>query len=435
MKQSGARVVLIVSAIALAVTGLGFFILANPPGGKPKAAETSSQSGARRSAGGIGALGRLEPENEVFRVAPPAVGFSSRILQMKIREGDKVKANQVVALLDSAPSLQASVLVAQTQVAEAQAQLDQAKAGAKVSDVRAQIAAVNQEKLKGQQAVNQAQVASVDLQNAGINAAKIGSELNKAEWEFLKFGRLCLEQQLPVGALAAKIQAYAASDQSVPLCENGAISEQALREKFEDYQVQSTLYKQAQGAVAAARIRLNQQKSAIRVAEASVSQNTSQVQSLQKPRPVDIKRAQTQLQVAQANLQKATIEYQQNALVKVPIDGTVLKIHAKPSEAIGTKGIMDIGRTSQMYAVAEVDESLIGRVREGQTATVKSDAFEGEITGRVVKIGRQIGKNSITSTDPADSQDSRVVEVKIKLDDSEPVAGLTNLQVRVAILP
>jgi HlyD family secretion protein len=88
-----------------------------------------------------------------------------------------------------------------------------------------------------------------------------------------------------------------------------------------------------------------------------------------------------------------------------------------------------------MYAVAEVDENYIGKVQPGQRARVTSYAFPGEITGTVDKVGLQIRKNEVLNTDPVDKTDTRIVEVKIRLDDSQKVAGLTNLQVKVTIAP
>jgi HlyD family secretion protein len=41
----------------------------------------------------------------------------------------------------------------------------------------------------------------------------------------------------------------------------------------------------------------------------------------------------------------------------------------------------------------------------------------------------------VTNTDPAANTDTRVVEVKIRLLNSRPVASLTNLQVQVVITP
>lgn len=44
-----------------------------------------------------------------------------------------------------------------------------------------------------------------------------------------------------------------------------------------------------------------------------------------------------------------------------------------------------------------------------------------------------IFKNDVLSVDPAADGDARVVEVKIRLNDSAAVSGLTNLQVDVQI--
>jgi len=86
-----------------------------------------------------------------------------------------------------------------------------------------------------------------------------------------------------------------------------------------------------------------------------------------------------------------------------------------------------------MYAVAEVYETDIGKVKVGQKATISSEVFKGEITGTVDRVGLRIAKNDILGTDPAAKTDVRVIEVKIRLNDSSKVSGLTNLQVKVKI--
>jgi len=47
----------------------------------------------------------------------------------------------------------------------------------------------------------------------------------------------------------------------------------------------------------------------------------------------------------------------------------------------------------------------------------------------------KIGKKDVLSVDPAAKTDARVVEVRILLDDAAAAAGLTNLEVDVAIAP
>ena len=124
--------------------------------------------------------------------------------------------------------------------------------------------------------------------------------------------------------------------------------------------------------------------------------------------------------------------------MRVPIDGQILKINTLVGEQVDTReGIVELRRTNQMYAIAEVYETDVGQVKVGQRATVVSEhgGFEGELQGTVDHIGLQIKKQDVLEADPAAEKDARVVEVKVRLDpqDSDKVAGLTNLQVRVRI--
>jgi HlyD family secretion protein len=405
IKAPGARLIAIVSAIALAFTGLTFFLL-NNAGGKPQAAATS-QAADQAPVGGIGALGRLEPEGEVFKVAPPAVGLSSRVSKLLVREGDQVKLGQPIAVMDSFESLQAAGIQSETQVREAEARLAQVRAGAKVGDVNAQQALVLQARSNWQRAQAERSSADLELQKALAAAIKVDAEYQKAKLDYDRYAKL--------------LKAGAISQSELEARELTLISQ---RQEFE--QGRKTI-EQAKDLVA-------QRQADVNRAELEIAEAEQRYGSVSEVRPTDVKQAEAQVRTAMAGVQKAKADFD-NAVVKSPIDGKVLKVYTKDNEAVGSNGIMEIGRTSQMYAVAEVDENLVGRLREGQVATVRSDAFEGEITGKVVKIGQKIGKSAITSTDPKDSQDTRVVEVKIKLDNSEAVANLTNLQVKVAIQP
>jgi HlyD family secretion protein len=99
---------------------------------------------------------------------------------------------------------------------------------------------------------------------------------------------------------------------------------------------------------------------------------------------------------------------------------------------------VELGQTEKMLVVAEVYESDIGKVRLGQRATVTSEsqAFVGELSGKVSQVGLQIGKKDVLDTDPAADVDTRVIEVKILLDAeaSRKVANLTYSKVLVKIL-
>ena len=138
--------------------------------------------------------------------------------------------------------------------------------------------------------------------------------------------------------------------------------------------------------------------------------------------------------VARAQLRHAEIELARST-VRAPIDGQVLEIHARTGEKVGPQGILELGRTDEMYAIAEVYETDVRRIKVGQRARVSSPALEAPLEGVVERVGMKIGKLDALSTDPAARTDARVVEVEIRLDDSEPVKSLTNLQVVIAIAP
>ena len=104
-------------------------------------------------------------------------------------------------------------------------------------------------------------------------------------------------------------------------------------------------------------------------------------------------------------------------------------------EKISDDGIADVGETQQMVVVAEVYQTDISKIKVGQKAGVTSQAFSGELPGTVKEIGLKVSKQNVFSNQPGENLDSRVVEVKIHLNPeaSKQVAGLTNLQVQVAI--
>lgn len=138
--------------------------------------------------------------------------------------------------------------------------------------------------------------------------------------------------------------------------------------------------------------------------------------------------------VARANLERARAELELST-VRSPIDGQVLEVHAREGERVGEDGIVEIGETSAMYAVAEVYETDVGRVHVGQRAHVRSPALPHELEGEVERIGLKVGKKDVLSTDPVADADARVVEVEIRLRDSQLAAALTNLRVEVVLEP
>lgn len=90
--------------------------------------------------------------------------------------------------------------------------------------------------------------------------------------------------------------------------------------------------------------------------------------------------------MARANLARAEAELELS-MVRSPIDGRVLEVHAREGERVGTDGIAEIADTSAMYAVAEVYETDIGRVRTGQRATLRTAGpLSAEVNDRRITV-------------------------------------------------
>jgi len=138
------------------------------------------------------------------------------------------------------------------------------------------------------------------------------------------------------------------------------------------------------------------------------------------------------VRVAEANLAaaRARLELTQ---IRAPIQGQILEIHTRPGERVGEDGFLEMGDTKRMMAVAEVYETDIGSVQQGKQARVTSPALEEPLTGSVDIIALKIGRMDVLGTDPIAKTDARVVEVRVKLDSSEAVERLTNLQVEIEI--
>lgn len=117
------------------------------------------------------------------------------------------------------------------------------------------------------------------------------------------------------------------------------------------------------------------------------------------------------------------------------MDGEVLYIHTRSGEVVSTDGIVEIGQTRQMQAIAEVYQSDVSKVHLGQRVRVTSGAIPGELIGTIERVGSQVRRQTIVNTDPSANIDARVVEVHAMLDDasSQKAAKFTNLQVQVVI--
>ncbi|MTJ10082.1 efflux RND transporter periplasmic adaptor subunit, partial [Anabaena sp. UHCC 0204] len=169
--------------------------------------------------------------------------------------------------------------------------------------------------------------------------------------------------------------------------------------------------------------------------EKQLTESKARLNSIAEVRPTDVEAAKANVESAKASVQQAQAELNLSS-IRSPIDGQVLKINAWPGETIGNNGIVELGQTQQMYVVAEVYETDIKKVRLGQSVTITGEAFTGKIKGTVTDIGLQVGRQNIFNTNPGSDTDNKIVDVKIRIDnsaDNQRVSSLTNLQVQALI--
>jgi len=332
-----------------AATAVWFFVLAKP--NSPMAVVRVVKA-AEPPPGRVAALGRIEPLDRVIRVsARSTAGQAALIGELMVKEGDSVKAGQLLAVLDNRRQLEAMIRDLEAQVAVAEQRVAVVRAAARDSDIAAQQAEISR--------------LEVVLKNAQTDADRFGRL-------FAKDSATVLERDRPV------------------------------------VEVETT-----QQAINAAKARLA---------------------GLSEVRASDVKLAESQVTAAKASVARAQTDLE-TVFIHAPYSGRVLKIYAYKGSQVGPDGLLEIARTDQMYAIAEVYETDIGRVHIGQSATVSGGALAAPLQGHVEYISPTVARNGVNQTDPVSLSDARIVEVKVRLDDPVAAAKLIHGQVNVVIEP
>ena len=371
----------------------------------------------------VTALGRLEPETEVIKLSAPLALDGDRISQLLVKEGANVKVGQVIAILQSRDLLKNAVIQSTKQVEVAKAKLAQIKAGAKSGEIQEQSAIVDRVKAQytGDKQAQAENIARISAQWEGDRIAqtatinKLTAELKNAESEYQRYQQLFSEGAISNSVIDSKRLNVETAKQT--LSESQAILNR----------INTTANKQ----LSEAKIALNRINN---TSNKEISETQGKLNSIAEIRPVDVALARTEIESAIANLNRAKTELQA-AYIRAPMAGQIIKIHTRVGEKIGDQGIADFAQTNTMMAVAEVYQTDISKIKLGQKAIITSQGFTGELKGVVQQIGLQVKRQNVFSDQPGENLDSRIVEVKIRLnpEDSKKVSGLTNLQVQTTI--
>lgn len=338
------------------------------------------------------ALGVLMPEGEVIKLSVPNAE-DSRVNRLLVSEGDFVLENQVIAVLQGFDRRERDLEAAQKNVELQQARLDHLLAG---------------EGSPSERLAKQAEIAELEVQQSN---------------DILRY------QAAVSGAEADLKQAELTYERNRMLASEGALSQAQLDQSAE--------------ALAQSQAQLVQQETLLNNARQTLAERIEQeknlLATLSEVRPTDIAIARTELEQAEIAVEQRRADLEETQ-VRVPVSGQILRINTRVGEQVNTaEGIVELGNTQQMIVVAEIYETDVTDVTVGQKATISSEygGFEGSLQATVEHIGLQIGTRSLAqnSTSPLTDENQRIVRVRLKInpEDSDRVAQLTNMQVRVEI--
>jgi HlyD family secretion protein len=276
--------------------------------------------------------------------ATVAAKLSGRILEIHVREGDNVKAGDVIAVLDEE---------------QIRAREDQARASVTDAEARAEAA-------RGQIAVLQEQLRQSELltEQARVDAQ---GRVHQAENEVVAAEAELARQEAAHRLAAFDREAY------TRLAATGAVPERRGKEA-------ASTEEQQTAAVAAARRRVESARGALLIAKATLTNpgirasqagaNRRQIAQQQK----EVASANAKIEQARAQLSEAEANRRDLNIV-APFDGTIATRTAEPGEVVAAgAAIVTVVDLSKVYLRGFVPEGEIGKIKLDQPARVYLDS-------------------------------------------------------------
>ena len=330
--------------------------------------------------GVLAVSGRIEGDDSAV-----AAKTSGRIREITVREGDRVEAGQVIAVLDDE---------------QIRAREQQAMAAVRQAEARVRLA--------------QHQIAVLDEQlqqsRLGVGQARSDAEgrVNEAE------GKLAAADAQLAQAEAAYAQAKWDREAMTRLFQKELVAEQEAQRAQRNEEAQAAVVAAQRRQVEAARGALTAAKANL-VNPAIRSSQVVAVQGQILQAQADIAAAQAEAERSRAQLDEARAN-RADLRVIAPFNGTVATRTAEPGEVVmaGT-AIITLVNLAEVYLRAFVPEGQIGHVRVGQPARVYLDSAPAKpIDAYVLRVDPQA---SFTPENTYFREDrvKQVVGVKLRL--------------------
>ncbi|WP_432776757.1 HlyD family efflux transporter periplasmic adaptor subunit [Brevibacillus gelatini] len=327
------------------------------------------------------------------------------IEQIAFKEGDEVKAGQVVATLNS-EELLAKKEQAEAAYRLAQVKLDQAKKGvsltestsnAQVDQAQAVVSSAAAQLAANKNGARSEEIAQL---KAKLQAAQTANQIASTNLERMQ--KLLAEGAVPqVKVEEAQMQAekaqaeLKAADEQLRMAQSGARREQ----------------------VDAAQAQLDQAKAAYKQAVAARDQVGL--------KELDVKSAEAG--VLQAKGALAEIEaYLNNTKLVAPMDGVVKSVAVQKGELVAQGfTVLTLQAKADNYVKLYVNEYALGQIKTGDTVNLFVPALNREVEAKIATIAPAADFAVKKATQELGDRDIRSFQVKLLVSDPELRPGLT----------
>ena len=147
-------------------------------------------------------------------------------------------------------------------------------------------------------------------------------------------------------------------------------------------------------------------------------------------RDIDSARARRNSAVAAANRLEAVVA---KTIITAPIDGTVVARLADAGERIADgDALLTIADLSRTRVEAEVDEFDASRLRLGAPVRITAEGYESGWKGTIEEIPDAVTSRRLKPQDPSKPIDTRVLLVKVSVDEPAPLKLGQRVEVRIS---